>query len=88
MVFLDGGCEFFCYVSDIICIWLVNGRFIVFQVEFYEVVLEIQRDCLVFCFFGISLENIYSMMLILIGQKFKDLGIMKNIKENNVFKVV
>ena len=28
------------------------------------------------------------MMLTLIGQKLKELGIMKNIKENNAFKVL
>uniref|UniRef100_A0A0D9R0M0 Xaa-Pro aminopeptidase 3 n=1 Tax=Chlorocebus sabaeus TaxID=60711 RepID=A0A0D9R0M0_CHLSB len=61
-------------------------RFTAPQAELYEAVLEIQRDCLALCFPGTSLENIYSMMLTLIGQKLKDLGIMKNIKENNVFK--
>ncbi|XP_058424280.1 xaa-Pro aminopeptidase 3 isoform X3 [Diceros bicornis minor] len=56
------------------------------QAELYEAVLEIQRDCLTLCSPGTSLENIYSMMLTLIGQKLKELGIMKNIKENNAFK--
>lgn len=86
MVLLDGGCESSCYVSDITRTWPVNGRFTAPQAELYEAVLEIQRDCLALCFPGTSLENIYSMMLTLIGQKLKDLGIMKNIKENNVFK--
>ncbi|XP_033089724.1 xaa-Pro aminopeptidase 3 isoform X2 [Trachypithecus francoisi] len=86
MVLLDGGCESSGYVSDITRTWPVNGRFTAPQAELYEAVLEIQRDCLALCFPGTSLENIYSMMLTLIGQKLKDLGIMKNIKENNVFK--
>ncbi|XP_054325575.1 xaa-Pro aminopeptidase 3 isoform X4 [Pongo pygmaeus] len=86
MVLLDGGCESSCYVSDITRTWPVNGRFTAPQAELYEAILEIQRDCLALCFPGTSLENIYSMMLTLIGQKLKDLGIMKNIKENNAFK--
>ncbi|KAB0389777.1 hypothetical protein E2I00_014252 [Balaenoptera physalus] len=56
------------------------------QAELYEAVLEVQKDCLTLCSPGTSLDNIYSMMLTLIGQKLKELGIMKNIKENNAFK--
>ncbi|KAL0625428.1 hypothetical protein AAY473_004481 [Plecturocebus cupreus] len=63
------------------------GKFSAPQAELYEAVLEIQRNCLALCFPGTSLENIYSMMLTLTGQKLKDLGIMKNIKENNAFKM-
>ncbi|XP_057597217.1 xaa-Pro aminopeptidase 3 isoform X3 [Hippopotamus amphibius kiboko] len=86
MVLLDGGCESSCYVSDITRTWPVNGRFTAPQAELYEAVLEVQRDCLTLCSPGTSLDNIYSMMLTLIGQKLKELGIMKNIKENNAFK--
>ncbi|XP_037369389.1 xaa-Pro aminopeptidase 3 isoform X2 [Talpa occidentalis] len=82
MVLLDGGCEFSCYVSDITRTWPVNGRFTAPQAELYEAVLEIQRDCLTLCSPGTSLENIYSMMLTLMGQKLKELGILKNSKEN------
>ncbi|XP_029811609.1 xaa-Pro aminopeptidase 3 isoform X1 [Suricata suricatta] len=86
MVLLDGGCESSCYVSDITRTWPVNGRFTAPQAELYEAVLEIQRDCLTLCSPGTSLENIYSLMLTLIAQKLKELGIVKNIKENNAFK--
>uniref|UniRef100_A0A8I3PGA7 Xaa-Pro aminopeptidase n=1 Tax=Canis lupus familiaris TaxID=9615 RepID=A0A8I3PGA7_CANLF len=86
MVLLDGGCESSCYVSDITRTWPVNGRFTAPQAELYEAVLEIQRDCLTLCSPGTSLENIYSLMLTLIAQKLKELGIVKNIKGNNAFK--
>ncbi|XP_059537429.1 xaa-Pro aminopeptidase 3 isoform X5 [Myotis daubentonii] len=86
MVLLDGGCESSCYVSDITRTWPVNGRFTAPQAELYEAVLEIQRDCLTLCSPGTSLENIYSMMLTLIGQKLKELGFLKNIKENSAFR--
>ncbi|XP_012590570.1 PREDICTED: probable Xaa-Pro aminopeptidase 3 [Condylura cristata] len=82
MVLLDGGCELSCYVSDITRTWPVNGRFTAPQAELYEAVLEIQRDCLTLCSPGTSLENIYTMMLTLMGQKLKELGILKNSKEN------
>ena len=61
-------------------------RFTAPQAELYEAVLEIQRACLTLCSPGTSLENIYSMMLTLIGQKLKDLGITKTSKES-AFKV-
>ncbi|ERE85374.1 putative Xaa-Pro aminopeptidase 3 [Cricetulus griseus] len=82
MVLLDGGCESSCYVSDITRTWPVNGRFTAPQAELYEAVLEIQRACLRLCSPGTSLENIYSMMMTLMGQTLKDLGIMKSSKEN------
>ncbi|TKC50460.1 hypothetical protein EI555_009946, partial [Monodon monoceros] len=86
MVLLDGGCESSCYVRDITRTWPVNGRFTAPQAELYEAVAEVQRDFLTLCSPGTSLDNVYSMMLTLIGQKLKELGIMKNIKENNAFK--
>lgn len=86
MVLLDGGCESSCYVSDITRTWPINGRFTAPQAELYEAVLEIQKACLTLCSPGTSLENIYSMMLTLMGQKLKDLGIIKTSKES-AFKV-
>jgi hypothetical protein len=62
-------------------------RFTAPQAELYEAVLEIQRACLTLCSPGTSLENIHSVMLALLGQKLKELGIMKNSKEN-AFKVL
>ncbi|KAM4882540.1 xaa-Pro aminopeptidase 3 isoform 1-T1 [Thomomys bottae] len=86
MVLLDGGCESSCYVSDITRTWPVNGRFTSPQAELYEAVLEIQQGCLSLCVPGTSLENINSVMLTLMGQKLRELGIVKNSKEN-AFKV-
>ena len=63
------------------------ARFTAPQTELYEAVLEVQRDCLTLCCPGTSLENVYSMMLTLISQKLKELGITRNIKEKNPFKV-
>ncbi|XP_030402850.1 xaa-Pro aminopeptidase 3 isoform X1 [Gopherus evgoodei] len=89
MVLLDGGCESSCYVSDITRTWPINGRFTDPQAELYQAVLEIQKSCLSLCSPGVSLENIYSLMLSLMGQKLKELGILKKSTiENHFFKVV
>ncbi|XP_035166999.1 xaa-Pro aminopeptidase 3-like, partial [Oxyura jamaicensis] len=89
LVLLDGGCESSCYVSDITRTWPVNGRFTKPQAELYQAVLDIQKSCLSLCSPGVSLENIYSLMLSLIGQKLKDLGILKSsVTESQFFKAV
>ncbi|XP_072225260.1 xaa-Pro aminopeptidase 3 [Leuresthes tenuis] len=77
MVLLDGGCEYFGYVSDITRTWPVNGRFSAAQAELYEAVLEVQRSCLSLCSPGVSLDHIYSTMLALLGRQLKRLGILK-----------
>ncbi|KAH0616858.1 hypothetical protein JD844_028286 [Phrynosoma platyrhinos] len=59
------------------------------QAELYQAVLEVQKSCLRLCSPGVSLENIYSLMLTLIGEKLKDLGILqKSTSENHLFKAV
>ncbi|XP_072724549.1 xaa-Pro aminopeptidase 3 isoform X1 [Ciconia boyciana] len=89
LVLLDGGCESSCYVSDITRTWPVNGRFTKPQAELYQAVLDIQKSCLSLCSPGVSLENIYSLMLSLIGQKLKELGILKSsITESHFFNAV
>ncbi|XP_035759129.1 xaa-Pro aminopeptidase 3 isoform X2 [Egretta garzetta] len=89
LVLLDGGCESSCYVSDITRTWPVNGRFTKPQAELYQAVLDIQKSCLSLCSPGVSLENIYSLMLSLIGQKLKELGILKSsITESHFLKAV
>ncbi|XP_056144132.1 xaa-Pro aminopeptidase 3 [Lampris incognitus] len=77
MVLLDGGCEYFGYVSDITRTWPVNGKFSPAQAELYEAVLEVQRSCLSLCSPGVSLDHIYSSMLALLGQQLRQLDIIK-----------
>uniref|UniRef100_A0A8D0H033 Xaa-Pro aminopeptidase 3 n=1 Tax=Sphenodon punctatus TaxID=8508 RepID=A0A8D0H033_SPHPU len=89
MVLLDGGCESSCYVSDITRTWPISGRFSSPQAELYQAVLEIQKSCLSLCSPSMSLEYIYNLMLSLIGQKLKELGILtRSITKNQLFKAV
>uniref|UniRef100_W5N0Q2 X-prolyl aminopeptidase 3, mitochondrial n=1 Tax=Lepisosteus oculatus TaxID=7918 RepID=W5N0Q2_LEPOC len=78
MVLLDGGCEYFGYVSDVTRTWPVNGRFSPPQAELYQAVLDIQGACLTLCSPGVSLDSIYSHMLRLLGARLKDLGIISS----------
>ncbi|XP_061830487.1 xaa-Pro aminopeptidase 3 [Nerophis lumbriciformis] len=77
MVLLDGGCEYFGYVSDVTRTWPVNGQFSAAQAELYEAVLEVQLSCLSLCSPGVSLDHIYSTMLALLGRQLRRLGIVK-----------
>lgn len=64
-------------------------RFTKPQAELYQAVLDIQKSCLSLCSPGMCLENIYSLMLSLIGQKLKDLGILQSsVTESHYFKVL
>lgn len=76
MVLLDGGCEYFGYVSDVTRTWPVSGKFSPAQAELYEAVLEVQRSCLALCSPGVSLDHIYSTMLALIGRQLRRLAIV------------
>ncbi|XP_068575003.1 xaa-Pro aminopeptidase 3 [Cebidichthys violaceus] len=87
MVLLDGGCEYFGYVSDVTRTWPVNGKFSPTQAELYEAVLEVQRSCLSLCSPGVSLDHIYSTMLALLGRQLRRLGIVKaNTSDADVLK--
>ncbi|XP_061158853.1 xaa-Pro aminopeptidase 3 isoform X1 [Syngnathus typhle] len=77
MVLLDGGCEYFGYVSDVTRTWPVNGKFSAPQAELYEAVLEVQLSCLSLCSPGVSLDHIYSTMLAMLARQLKRLGIVK-----------
>ncbi|XP_006011020.1 xaa-Pro aminopeptidase 3 isoform X2 [Latimeria chalumnae] len=88
MVLLDGGCEYYGYVSDVTRTWPINGRFTGPQVEMYQAVLDVQKACLSFCSPGISLDNLYSLMLALLGEKLKDLGFLRGTsKEHDMYKM-
>ncbi|XP_076866625.1 xaa-Pro aminopeptidase 3 isoform X5 [Brachyhypopomus gauderio] len=76
MVLLDGGCEYFGYVSDITRTWPVNGKFSEVQQEVYEAVLEVQLACLDLCCSGVSLDHVYSTMLTLLAKQLRELGVL------------
>ncbi|MCI4395205.1 hypothetical protein PGIGA_G00177810 [Pangasianodon gigas] len=76
MVLLDGGCEYFGYVSDVTRTWPVSGKFSEVQRCVYEAVLEVQSACLSLCVPGVSLDHIYSSMLTLLAKQLLQLGVL------------
>uniref|UniRef100_A0AAY5F619 Aminopeptidase P N-terminal domain-containing protein n=1 Tax=Electrophorus electricus TaxID=8005 RepID=A0AAY5F619_ELEEL len=76
MLLLDGGCEYFGYVSDVTRTWPVNGKFSEAQRELYEAVLEVQLACVDLCCSGVSLDHVYATMLTLLAKQLRELGIL------------
>ncbi|KAM9434135.1 xaa-Pro aminopeptidase 3 [Clarias gariepinus] len=76
MVLLDGGCEYFGYVSDVTRTWPVSGNFSEVQRCVYEAVLEVQTACLSLCVPGVSLDHIYSSMLTLLAKQLLQIGVL------------
>ena len=46
LLLVDSGCEYNGYSSDTTRVWPVNGRFTKAQRELYEVMLNIQKNCI------------------------------------------
>lgn len=64
LLLIDVGCLLEDYYNgDIICIFLVNGCFMVEQWEFYSVVLEVQEVVVVVVVFGGMVEVVYDIVL-------------------------
>ncbi|KAI8510523.1 Xaa-Pro aminopeptidase 3 [Branchiostoma belcheri] len=78
LVLVDAGCEYHGYVCDITRTWPISGKFTEPQKQLYEAVLSVQKTCLNLCRPEICLDHIYTVMLNLIGQKLKDLGIVRD----------
>ncbi|XP_078723208.1 xaa-Pro aminopeptidase 3 isoform X2 [Lampetra fluviatilis] len=76
MVLLDGGCELHGYASDVTRTWPVSGCFSGPQAELYEAVLDVQKLCLRGCRAGSTMEGLYSLMLLQLGQRLQGLGIL------------
>ncbi|XP_032825928.2 xaa-Pro aminopeptidase 3 isoform X1 [Petromyzon marinus] len=76
MVLLDGGCELHGYASDVTRTWPVSGCFSGPQAELYEAVLDVQKLCLRGCRAGSTMEGLYSLMLLQLGQRLQELGIL------------
>lgn len=43
---MDSGCEYNGYCSDVTRVWPVDGKFNKSQRELYELILEIQKNCI------------------------------------------
>lgn len=77
LVLIDVGCEYKGYVGDIICIFLVNGKFIQVQCEIYDIVLEFFEISLCLYCLGIFILEVIGEVVCIMVSGLVKFGILK-----------
>lgn len=82
MVLMDAGCEYGGYVSDITRSWPISKTFLPMHRELYEAVLDVQERLIEFCSLRLSLDQLYTKMIDLLGQRLQELGVISKTISN------
>lgn len=83
------GCEYHGYCGDITRTWPINGKFTKYQQILYEIVLDVQKQIILYCKEKISLDFMYQKMINLLGQYLRNEKILKhNIYDINELNAV
>lgn len=76
LLLMDAGCEYRHYASDITRTWPVSGKFTAAQKELYEACLNVQMFCIGHCVPGVTLQELYCLMMVKLGEELKKLGLI------------
>lgn len=76
LLLLDGGCEYRDYAADITRTWPVSGRFSDAQKDLYEACLNTQLKCIEHCVPGITLQQLYYIMMNKLGDELNKLDLI------------
>ncbi|XP_028407640.1 xaa-Pro aminopeptidase 3-like [Dendronephthya gigantea] len=76
LLLVDSGCEYNGYSSDTTRVWPVNGKFTKAQKELYEMMLNIQKECIKLCQVGTSIDNLYQAMTSMMENDFEALKLI------------
>ena len=77
LLLIDAGCEYKGYASDITRTFPVNGRFTKAQREVYDVVLEVQLECVEATKKGNTIKQRQDLSIELLTEGMKKLGLLK-----------
>ncbi len=77
LLLVDAGCNYQGYASDITRTFPVNGRFTKAQREVYDVVLEVQLECLAATRKGNTVKKRQELSIELLTEGMKKLGLLK-----------
>jgi Xaa-Pro aminopeptidase len=77
LLLIDAGCEYKGYASDITRTFPVNGRFTKPQREVYDVVLEVQLECIEATRKGNTIKQRQDLSIELLTEGMKKLGLLK-----------
>ena len=77
LLLIDAGCEYKGYASDITRTFPINGRFTKAQREVYDVVLEVQLECIKATVKGTTVKQRQDLSIELLTEGMKKLGLLK-----------
>lgn len=77
LILIDAGCEYKGYASDITRTFPINGRFTKAQREIYDVVLEVQLECIKATRKGVTVQQRQELSIELLTEGMKRLGLLK-----------
>lgn len=77
LILIDAGAEFQGYASDITRTFPVNGKYTKAQREIYNVVLDVQRQCIEYTKVGNTVRGRQEFSIELLTESMKKLGLLK-----------
>ncbi len=77
LLLIDAGCEYKGYASDITRTFPVNGKYTKAQKEVYEVVLDVQKQCIEATKTGTTIKERQDLSIELLTEGMKKLGLLK-----------
>ncbi|MDQ3800331.1 MAG: M24B family metallopeptidase, partial [Acidobacteriota bacterium] len=77
LLLVDAGCEYQYYASDITRTFPVNGRFTQAQREVYDIVLDVQLQCVEATKKGTTIKQRQELSIELLTEGMKKLGLLK-----------
>jgi Xaa-Pro aminopeptidase len=91
LLLVDAGCEYQGYASDITRTFPVNGKFTEAQRDIYDVVLDVQLECIEATKVGTTIKQRQDLSIELLTEGMKKIGLLKGktkdlIKKKSYFK--
>ncbi len=77
LLLVDAGCEYADYAIDITRTWPVSGKFTKFQKKIYEIVLNIQEECIQKCVVGTKFGDLHNHCVRRISEELIKLGLLE-----------
>jgi Xaa-Pro aminopeptidase len=84
LLLVDAGGELNSYGADITRTWPINGRFSTEQKELYELVLDVQKQCIDLIKPGVILGDIQKKSVEMITEGLIKFGLLEGTKEENI----
>ncbi len=84
LLLVDAGCEYGNYATDITRTWPINGRFSDVQKEVYDIVLQVQNECIKMIKPGVSFQSLTDHAIKKITEGLIKLNLLEGEVKDNV----